>query len=504
MRSKNRKFKRMRVVGVAVGLMAGLTAGELAAEPVNAANGWDIDLNAGSDIQEASSVTITIGSGTNVMLIPKNSDKAAGIIKRTASVEIGATNGYTIKVSGNSDLMGNNANNKIPSVSSATTLQQMNNQWGWYNAEGDVNCSEASTFRAMTSAGELVASGSLDSKTTKQITMCFGAKVNTSQAADNYSNSVVISAVAQPRDLTVFGGVKTMQDMTPSICKAASENDTAYLQDTRDGKSYWVTKLADGNCWMSQNLVLDLSTSKLLTSADSDVVGSWTPEHDTISGSWGGGTASTDNYSWNLGGNYLLYDPTPTEVCNPSGGIDECAGRYSSVGSRKASMDPNFYKNNGNKTYTDTEYDAHYLVGNRYQWNAATAGTGGAITNANAAGSICPKNWKLPNSNSVAKNSFGYLLQQYGVSSSASGTTSVNGNAYKIALSPLFFVNGSSVDPSDDWLPFAPGNGTYWSSRAYSDASQAYYLKFNNSTVNSSASSSRYFGYAVRCLVPTT
>ncbi len=502
MRSKNRKFKRVRAVGAAVGLMTGLTAGELAAEPVSAANGWDISLNVGSDIQEASSVTITIGSGTNVMLIPKNSDKAAGIIKRIASVEIGATNGYTIKVSGNPNLTGNNASNKIPSVSSATTLQQMNNQWGWYNVEGDVNCSEASTFRAMTSVGELVASGSLDSKTTKQITMCFGAKVNTSQAADNYSNSVMISAVAQPRDLTVFGGIKTMQEMTPSICKAASENDTAYLQDTRDGKSYWVTKLADGNCWMSQNLALDLSTSKALTSVDSDVVSDWTPQHNTISGSSGSGMASTDSYSWNLG-DYFLYDPIPTKICNPSGGIGECYETYLSVGSRKASIDPNFYKNNDDKVYTDTEYDTHYLVGNRYQWNAATAGTGGTITNANAAGSICPKNWKLPNSNSAAKNSFDYLLQQYGVSSSASGTTSVNGNAYKIALSPLFFVNGSLVDPSDDWFRFKTGNGTYWSSRAYSDINQAYYLKFNNSTVNSSASSSRYLGYAVRCLVPT-
>lgn len=90
------------------------------------------------------------------------------------------------------------------------------------------------------------------------------------------------------------------------------------------------------------------------------------------------------------------------------------------VGSRTASTDPNFYQKN-EATYTSTEYDAHYLAGNYYQWNAAAAGTGGTITNANATESICPKNWKLPNSSSTFNNtsgSFYYLLSQYGVSSS--------------------------------------------------------------------------------------
>ena len=47
-----------------------------------------------------------------------------------------------------------------------------------------------------------------------------------------------------------------MQEMTSTICADAAENDTAQLTDTRDGKKYWVTKLADGNCWMTQNLDL--------------------------------------------------------------------------------------------------------------------------------------------------------------------------------------------------------------------------------------------------------
>ena len=63
----------------------------------------------------------------------------------------------------------------------------------------------------------------------------------------------------------VFNGIKTMQEMTPQICADAQENDTTMLEDARDGKMYWVAKLADGNCWMTQNLELDLTAGESLT-----------------------------------------------------------------------------------------------------------------------------------------------------------------------------------------------------------------------------------------------
>ena len=143
-----------------------------------------------------------------------------------------------------------------------------------------------------------------------------------------------------------------------------------------------------------------------------------------------------------------------------------------------------------------------------YQWNAATAGTGGTITNANATGSICPKGWKLPNASSAfnnTKGSFYYMLSQYGVQKNLSGTSSVNGNTYNIALSPLFFVRGGGIYPSTTTKFDGAGQyGIYWSSRAYSSASFAYYLIFNNSLVNPSYyGNGRYSGQSLRCLIST-
>ncbi len=296
-----------------------------------------------------------------------------------------------------------------------------------------------------------------------------------------------------------------MQQMTSTICSNASINDTAQLTDTRDNKKYWVTKLLDGNCWMSQNLALDLSTSTALTSSTSDVSSSWTPGRTTTSSVTTGSTTNTETYSWNLG-NYVIINPTATTACSSNNtGLSACSGQFVAVGSRTASTDPNFYQKNG-ATYNATEYDAHYLAGNYYQWNAATAGTGGTITNANASGSICPKNWKLPNSgNNTTKGTFGYMLTQYGVSSSLSGTSSVNSNTYNIAQSPLFFVRGGNINP-DSITKFlnAGQNGFYWSSRAYSDTTNAYYLLFGSSSVSPSDIYVRYFGRSLRCLIPTT
>lgn len=52
---------------------------------------------------------------------------------------------------------------------------------------------------------------------------------------------------------------------------------TFALKDERDNKDYLVRHLADGNCWMVQNLDLDLSTVSTLTPDDSDVSENWDP-----------------------------------------------------------------------------------------------------------------------------------------------------------------------------------------------------------------------------------
>ncbi len=55
-------------------------------------------------------------------------------------------------------------------------------------------------------------------------------------------------------DQRTLMNIKYMQQMSDQICTNTKENKTKQLIDIRDNKKYWVTKLKDGNCWMTQNL----------------------------------------------------------------------------------------------------------------------------------------------------------------------------------------------------------------------------------------------------------
>ncbi len=507
---------RKRIIGVAAVLVAAMMSG---GNEVRAANGWDIPLNTTTTTtsQVTSSVSLSIGSGTiqtnlDAANAAANPDEAGKVLSQTATITVGNTDGYTVYVSGNTSLTGrNNSSHKIPSITASKALGSMSNEWGYYAILGDSEASfnPSTSFKAMTTSQQSVGTGgATTSNVTKKLTLFYGARVTSSVAEDFYGNTVTLSVVAQPRTVTntvtTFGGITTMQQMTSTICSNAAVNDTAQLTDTRDNKKYWVTKLLDGNCWMSQNLALDIEGSVTASNGDGTTF-NWTGGHMATGLSQSGLNNATSTYAWNLG-KYVIINPTATTACAENNtGLSACTGQFVDVSSRTPSTDPNFYKNNSNKTYTATEYDAHYLAGNYYQWNAATAGTGGEITNANASGSICPKNWKLPNANSDAKGTFKYLLTQYGVASSLSGTSSVNSNTYNIAQSPLFFVRGGVIDPSDSYKFWSAGRyGGYWSSRAYPSVNLAYRFYFDDSGVAPSNYWFRYVGLPLRCLVPTS
>ncbi|MCI8827974.1 MAG: hypothetical protein HFE98_03895 [Ruminiclostridium sp.] len=512
---------------------------------VYAANGWEIDLSGSSTTttQTNASVQLTM-SGKSIQgtldatNASSNPDEAGKVLTETATITVGNTDGYTVAVSGNASLTGrNNSARTIPSVSGNKTLGSMRNEWGYYGVLGDTEATwnPSTSFKAMTTGQQTVGTGgATTSNVTKKVTLFYGARVDGSIAEDFYGNTVTLSVVAQPRMVTTtvtkFGGITQMQQMTSTICSNAAINDTALLTDTRDNKKYWVTKLLDGNCWMSQNLDLNITTSNI-TTATSDVTSNWTssstyPPRATTTSITTGSTTQTETYSWDLG-EYVLNTPTATTACSANNtGLSACSAQgFVNVSGWTASTDPNFYRAtsykgtdgasctktantavNASASGTCRVYDGHYLVGNYYQWNAATAGTGGTITNSNASGSVCPKGWKLPSSgNNTTKGTFGYMLPQYGVQGNLSGTSSVNGNTYNIALSPLFFVRGGYITPGfTDKFRYAGQSGGYWSSRAYSNTENAYYLLFSNSYVYPSNVNSRYFGFSLRCLVQTS
>ena len=303
------------------------------------------------------------------------------------------------------------------------------------------------------------------------------------------TGDVTITLYAQWRTLiNHLGDVTYMQDFTPTLCETSDIGATTRLIDRRDGKYYWVAKLADGNCWMTQNLDLDLTEGVELTPDDSDVSSSWGPPRTTEQpGTITSASTNTETYSWDLG-MYVKSDPDGYgNYCDVVKGFSD-ADCTSAGWTNVSSMTP-MEDGNATDVISGSTYNAHYLVGNLYQWNAATAGTGGTITSAEARDSICPKGWRLPTSTSSGE--FRALMTKYSITSNTAGSTA-------ITQSPLYFHPSGYVNSGLLWD--AGNYGFYWSSTAYSSTSRAYYLSFTSGDVTSSGDRTRYSGQSVRCL----
>ena len=236
--------------------------------------------------------------------------------------------------------------------------------------------------------------------------------------------------------------ISTMQEMTPEFCASvttSSPGNTARLQDTRDNKQYWVAKLADGNCWMTQNLDLDLSTGTTLTPEKTNIPSSWTPKTST----------TTTISGYNNSDTGKSYDPGG----NSNGSDDYYEGTY----------DPN------------NPETAHYLVGNYYQWSIATAGYTGTSQSTQ---SICPKGWTLP-----SQSQFQQLIN-----SGLSGSNFMN--------APYYLLRGGYL--VDSSLYGAGSYGRYWSSTPNSSSiACSLYVYSGNAYVSYDA---RYRGQSVRCV----
>lgn len=384
----------------------------------------------------------------------------------------------------------------------------------------------------------------------------FGTSINTELPSGVYTNSVIVSVVANPRQAQNLDEAVYMQDMDGTrnadgtvntksrICENSPIGMTNQLIDSRDGKKYWVAKLADGNCWMTQNLDVDITTDGF-TNADTDLsIDAWdattTDRHKPSKTSAAPGKLDTsfpNTGSWDVG-KWVLATPaaivsldsscSPAPFsCRPRGFVDvsdetKWTPTYSIEQSTAINADGEiFYQQNAdgtkgtttsamgstrqplaikwNEDGTGGEYDPHYLMGNYYSFNAATAGYAGQLHVGLQADSICPRGWRLP-------PSFDNLLTQYGVNSRVSGTgLSTNeataGKSYNIALAPLYFVRGGTGHAPSGMIYSAVGTGSYWISSDYVSQGILFgtYVSFGDSKV-AAASTAATDTMPMRCV----
>lgn len=356
------------------------------------------------------------------------------------------------------------ANTKTVTISNAaygsTTITNSNNNGNNTHTEtvtlsGGVPYTISSTHNIGSELGTwtTTANGSIGSATSNPTTFTITGTA---------SLSTTSQLLAPPATCnTPVPNITYMQDINTANYHTVMDSLTAeaayYLRDSRDNEPYCVSKLADGNLWMLDNLRLDISNSEVLN----NVTAQNTNASSTAIGYLknGGGT-STDQYAVNgvntyVWGNHLSGTDSNTPMAVSSGGCGNttnCANDPTSGEWNKDSVVTNYGNGSGK-------------IGVYYNFCAATAGTycwnteSNPWTDANAQdpydieADICPVGWHMP-----SNGGGGELYNLYNSIYSASDTM----DKLSIALSGWYYKSNNANGTISDTLQ--ESNGILWSS----------------------------------------
>ena len=293
----------------------------------------------------------------------------------------------------------------------------------------------------------------------------------------------------------------------------ANLSSVSALTDQRDNNTYAIAKLADGKCWMIENLRLESTNSDNSTGALAQGYGT-----STTYGNFSGlATAESTGFTTTYSANSLYSNDGSNNTINigTSNSPAYRMPRYNNWNNQSTSanrpQDPTT-----NSATNSTTNASMYSYGNYYTWHAAIAdltynGTNNSsVTNT----SLCPAGWHLPkggNKSNEANNDFWSLV----VTGINEGTNPAN---YESSTQPYYTGSPEGSDASKAIRAY-PNNflysGYFETSSAYSRGSNgyswssttlsnygSYYLDLNGSNVNPGTYNiNKNNGYSIRCTV---
>ena len=441
-------------------------------------------------------------------LVPNNTLDSNVI---NVSVASNASYGYTLSVivnGNNDDLTHSNGTNTFSSIATDADLADLEdsedtNIWGYSYKNNTVEIPAWSNYNGLSSSNNatLLDTNANNTETgIDSIDFKIGAKAASTQTSGTYTGTINFTAVTKPTPMnltesyfaagkTRHNGYYAMQDMTSEICnntEVIGEGSQTELIDLRDDKVYWATKLADGHCWMTQNLDLDLDNNRTYTHWDTDLGwtvmnegAEWRPNTSTIDFSNGVAQDWTNSYSEPRSadtGDYIYYTSNSQNNDIQYGSLSECS---------KAK-------------HNDC---THYYVGNYYNWPAAIANNNTySMIDTSAPNSICPSNWELPKAQESPEAIFNFseLLSKYKITDTSALNSYTTDGFYLVRTSPLYFVRSGKfeIDKID-----RPGIiSQYWTSKTTDSNYHAVGLYFTSGIIYTQGSLGRNSNISVRCL----
>ena len=468
-------FRNILLVGLPLTIISGLVLSHLSIHSSATGSGTD---NFTVNISTACTISSTVNNEhfINANIGTYNSD----IGKTTITTLCNDGNGYSIYANGfSNNEEGNNKliNSTYPQYSIDTGLATsgLTSQWAMKlnNIENDpsptpptIDSSYNDTYGLVPNTWTKVAyrqSGTTDMSEGSSFTTTYSVYASSSQYNGTYNGQVKYVLLHPYRnDSTItrtnlenafalsgkskINGYYAMQDMTSDICNSVTgdgESTATQLVDTRDNKLYYVTKLADGHCWMTQNLDFDINSNTILNSTTTDLNAIY--------------NSST--------GQYAEYDTGYTE----SNDIIYWAPAVTAKTINFEGTTVTGWQNSNTTPYsankTDSTETGHALLGNYYNWTATIASnnssslTQDTINNIanNPKNSICPKGWRLP----TISNQSGTII---GSTNEFERLKALYDN---VSTAPLFFNKPGFI--SDTSINGFHISGTYISSSSYSN-----------------------------------
>jgi uncharacterized protein (TIGR02145 family) len=242
------------------------------------------------------------------------------------------------------------------------------------------------------------------------------------------------------------GNNLTMQNFNTTSCAAMATGSVTALVDNRDNNTYAVTKLADGHCWMMENLRM-VPSSTTFSSANTN-----NPTANFISEA---GSSSSSN-----------------TLCNSNNAA--CFN--------KIQLNTNDINRSLTASYnTNATNVSWYSYGVMYNWYTATAGNGVyELNSGSTSGDICPNGWRIPTGGSGG---------EYSKLTKVTNIMNFPAN---------FILSGDYNNKTPE------GRGTFgrWWSATPNGDNAAYRLGINNgASPTPTGSWNKWDGFAVRCIV---
>ena len=429
---------------------------------------------------------------------------SASIVNGTYEEDIGKTtlttfcndrNGYSVYAIG--DSLNSEGNNKL--VSSLDSSRDINtglltsgdtSQWAMkltLKANDDsptpptIESTYNNTYGLIPSTWTKVATisaGTTDMKKGSSFVTTYSTYISPTQPADTYIGQVKY-LLTHPSSASV-SGVYIMQNVAEWEDEIPNSGDSVQAIDIRDNKTYWVTRLADGHIWITQNLDFDIAANTRLSSETTDL-----NEYnaDPAEGPY--------YYGYSKVGDIIYWEPASTATTINFTGTTVTGWQSSNTEPYSASK-------------TGDTNTGHASLGNYYNWTAAIASnnsnnlTSDTISNINnnPKNSICPKGWRLPTisseSGSIPNSTNEFARLNYLYNNDSTNTAS------GLFANPLFFVMAGEIDSGN----YTTSQLRYVSSTV-KNQNNNYFLQYkpNDSVpINLSASWTKSSGRSIRCL----